>query len=157
MKVRDIMAKAPVFCHPDSNLASATEKMWVHNCGMLPVVDDQLGVMGVITDRDVCMALGTRNKKASDVLVRELMSGMLFTCAPEDDIHSALEEMKKGHVRRLPVLNREGKLVGVLTMDDIILASEEGNGKRKPELAGREVVDAFKGIRSKRTPVLVGT
>ncbi len=154
MKVRDIMTKAPVFCHPDSNLAAAAEKMWAHDCGILPVVDDELGVVGVITDRDICIALGTKDRKASLVSVREVMSGKVHICAPEDDIHSALKVMGKGRVRRLPVVNREGKLMGVLSMDDIVLSAEKGDGKKTPELACEEVVETYKGIRVRQLPAL---
>jgi CBS domain-containing protein len=147
MKVRDIMVNSPVFCHPDSNLAAATEKMWVHNCGMLPVVDDELGVVGVITDRDICISLGTRNKRASDVLVREVMSGKLYACAPEDDIHSALETMEKHQVRRLPVVNLDGKLAGILSIGDLTLHAEKKEGKKIPDLSSDDVVGAYQGIR----------
>ena len=154
MKVRDIMVKTPVFCRPDTNLAAATEKMWVHDCGMLPVVDDTLGVVGVITDRDICISLGTRNQKASDVLVRDVTSGKLHACSPEEEIHSALGTMEKGGVRRLPVVNREGKLMGVLSMGDITLHAQKTDGKKMPDLSSDDVVETYQGIRVRQTPAL---
>ena len=147
MKVRDIMTKAPTFCHPDSNLAAAAEKMWAHDCGLLPVVDNELGVVGVITDRDICIALGTRNQRASDVLVREVMTERVYACAPEDDIHSALETMEKHQVRRLPVVNLNGKLAGILSIGDVTLHAEKREGKKIPDLSSEEVVEAYQGIR----------
>jgi CBS domain-containing protein len=154
MKVRDIMTKGPVFCHSDSNLAAAAEKMWAHDCGVLPVVDDELGVVGVITDRDICIALGTKDRRASSVLVREVMTTKVYVCAPEDDIHTALKVMEKGRVRRLPVVNREGKLMGILSMDDIVLAAEVRVGPKIPELACEEVVEAYREIRTRPFPVV---
>ena len=62
MKVKDAMSKTPVFCRLETNLGSAVEMLWNHNCGMLPVVDAQRQVVGVITDRDIAIALGTRNQ-----------------------------------------------------------------------------------------------
>ena len=154
MKVRDIMTKAPIFCHPDSNLAAAAEKMWAHDCGLLPVVDNELGVVGVITDRDICIALGTKDKRASSISVRETMTATVHICAPEEEIHSALKVMEKGRVRRLPVVNREGKLMGVLSMDDIVLVAERGDGRKTPELACEDVVETYKGIRVRPLPAL---
>ena len=152
MKVRDLMTKSPAFCHPDSNLASAAEKMWAHDCGFLPVVDDELGVVGVITDRDVCIALGTKDRRASSVLVREVMSGKVRICAPDEEIHTALYVMQKYRVRRLPVANRDGKLMGILSMDDFVLAAEKKEGEKTPELACEEVVETYKGIRARPLP-----
>jgi CBS domain-containing protein len=154
MKVRDIMTKAPAFCHPDSNLAAAAEKMWSHDCGILPVVDDELGVVGVITDRDICIALGTKDRRASSVSVREVMTPKVHICAPEDDIHIALKVMEKGRVRRLPVTNRDGKLMGILSMDDIVLVAEVRVGPKIPELACEEVVEAYKEIRVRPFPAV---
>ena len=156
MKVRDIMVKAPVFCHPDTNLAVVTEKMWVHDCGMLPVVDDELGVVGVITDRDICISLGTRNQKASDIRVRDVTSGNLYACVPDDEIHSALGIMEKGRVRRLPVVNREVKLMGVLSMGDNTLHAQKTEGKKIPDLSSDDVVGTYQGIRVRQTPALAG-
>jgi CBS domain-containing protein len=154
MKVRDIMTKAPTFCHPDSNLAAAAEKMWSHDCGILPVVDDELGVVGVITDRDICIALGTRDRRASSVFVREVMTGRVHVCAPENDILYALKLLEKARVRRLPVVNRDGKLIGILSMDDIVLAAEKREGQKTPELACEDVVETYKGIRVRPFPAV---
>lgn len=154
MKVRDIMTRAPAFCHPDSNLAAAAEKMWAHDCGFLPVVDEALSVVGVITDRDICIALGTKDRRASSILVREVMSDKVYLCVPEDDIHSALKVLERGRVRRLPVVNRDGKLMGVLSMDDLVLVAEVRIGQKIPELACEDVVEAYKEIRIRPFPAV---
>ncbi|HLG94362.1 MAG TPA: CBS domain-containing protein [candidate division Zixibacteria bacterium] len=147
MKVRDIMMSAPKYCRPDTNLASVVEILWVNDCGFLPVVDRDERVAGVITDRDICIALGTRNQRASDVLVREVMTERVYACAPEDDIHSALETMEKHQVRRLPVVNLNGKLAGILSIGDVTLHAEKREGKKIPDLSSEEVVEAYQGIR----------
>lgn len=147
MKVRDIMVKGPKICHPDTNLAVATETMWAHDCGALPVVNDEYEVVGFITDRDICITLGTRNQLASEVLVRDVMSKKVYACAPDDDIHRALETMEKGKVRRLPVINPVGKLVGLLSFGDVTLHAEKKAGQKTPDLSSDEVVETFQGIR----------
>jgi CBS domain-containing protein len=67
MKVTDVMAKPPAYCSPQTNLAAAVEILWRQNCGILPVVDSKEKVVGLVTDRDICVALGTRNRLPSDM------------------------------------------------------------------------------------------
>jgi len=124
MKVRDVMVKEVKFCSPETNLAAATEILWKEGVGSLPVVEAGR-VLGVITDRDIAIALGTRNAKAGETLVRSVSLPKLFYCAPEDDIHVALQTMRAQRVRRLPVMDATGALQGILCLDDIILYAEE--------------------------------
>lgn len=154
MKVRDIMMGSPKSCHPEANVASAVEMMWVNDCGFLPVVESDGRVSGVVTDRDICIALGTRNRRASEVLVREVMTPRAYVCTTEDDVHTALEAMEEHQIRRLPVVSSEGKLVGVLSMGDVTLHAGRSKGRKKIELSSDEVVETFKGVRarSKRIP-----
>lgn len=155
MKVRDVMMRTPYYCQPETNLGSATELMWNANCGFLPVQAPEGKVIGVITDRDICIALGTRNRPAGDVAVGEVMSGELYSCAPDDDIHIALLTMKEGKVRRLPVIARNASLVGVISMDDILLRTESMSLGREPELSSDEVVRTYKAINQRQVPQVV--
>jgi CBS domain-containing protein len=152
MKVREVMMKSLAFCSSRTNLAEATEMMWVHNCGILPVVDEHQKPIGVITDRDICIALGTRNRPASEITVGEVTNGRLFYCAAEDDLHSALEIMHRKRVRRLPVVGKDGLLDGILSMDDVVLHAEKGAGGKDPELTFEEVVETYKGIAGHPLP-----
>jgi CBS domain-containing protein len=155
MKVKDLMMRTPYYCQLDTNLGSAAELMWVGNCGFLPVMGTNGKMVGVVTDRDICIALGTRNCLAGEVTVREAMSNRLFACSPDDDVHIALERMKEGGVRRLPVIVENGTLVGVVSMDDLLLRAEaEGIGKR-PELSIEEVVKTYRAIDQRRIPQIV--
>ena len=124
MKVVDVMMGTPYFCRPESNLGSATELMWTGNCGFLPVVGDNGKVVGVLTDRDICIAVGTRGCPLGKVLVAEVMSRNVCSCAPEDDVRVALATMRDGRVRRLPVITKSGRLIGVISMDDVLLRAE---------------------------------
>lgn len=150
MKVQDIMIAAPKCCRPDTNLAAAVELMWVNDCGFLPVVDHDGRIAGVITDRDICVALGTRNQRASEVCVREAMTDHVYTCAADDDIHSALKSMEENEVRRLPVVTPDGELMGVLSIGDVTLYASGGHGEKRPELSTDDVVEAFQGIRARQ-------
>jgi len=153
MKVKEVMTGTPYHIPLDANLGMATELMWKGNCGFLPVVDAQKKVCGVITDRDICVALGTRNQTAGQVLVEEVVQRRVFACNPEDDIHMALQTMREGHVRRLPVVDYNGDLAGVVSMDDLLFRAEPERAGKEPELSADEVVRGFRTIMAKDLPV----
>ena len=129
MKVSEVMTKSPACCSSDTNLGAAAEIMWNSNCGFLPILSSQQTVVGVITDRDMCMAMATRNRMPGDITVQEVSSGTIHSCKSEDEIMTALATMKENGVRRLPVLGPKGKLAGVLSVDDLVLlADSEARG-----------------------------
>ena len=155
MKIKEVMMGTPYYCQPETNLGSATELMWNANCGFLPVEAPNGKVIGVITDRDICIALGTRSRLPGDIAVGEVMLGKLYSCAPEDDIHIALQTMKEGKVRRLPVIAQKGSLVGVISMDDMLLRAEPMSLGKEPELSGDEVVRTHRTIIRCQNPQVV--
>jgi CBS domain-containing protein len=144
MKVKDVMVRTPVSCNCETNLAAAVELLWNRNCGFLPVVESDGKVKGVVTDRDLCIALGTRNRLASEIVVGEVMTDKLFSCSPDEDIHSALQTMRTQRVRRLPIIARDGTLQGILSMDDVVY--HVGDGRKSSELSYEDIVSTFKGI-----------
>ena len=121
MKVRDMMTRQTVSCGPETNVAQAVQLMWENACGFLPVVGEGGNVIGVLTDRDIAIALGTREQRASEVRVPDVMPQKLFACTPDDDVHTALKTLRAEGIRRLPVIDREGGLAGVLSIDDVVL------------------------------------
>jgi CBS domain-containing protein len=147
MKVADVMAKPPAYCSPQTNLAAAVEILWRQNCGILPIVDSKEKVVGLVTDRDICVALGTRNRLPSDITVSEVASGKVVACKPDDDLRNALDTMAQAKVRRLPVIDAAGKLQGILSIDDVVLRSETGTlAKRDSELSFEDIVNTLKGV-----------
>jgi len=155
MKVREVMMRTPYHTTLQANLGMATELMWIGNCGFLPVVDADMKVCGVITDRDICVALGTRNQIAGEVRVEEVVQRKVYACSPEDDVHVCLETMREGHVRRLPVVDFSGNLAGVVSMDDLLLRAEPTRNGKEPELSTDEVVRGYRTIMKKDLPVSV--
>jgi CBS domain-containing protein len=141
MKVQDVMVKDVKVCNPIMNLAAVAEILWKESCGTLPVVENGR-VLGIVTDRDICIALGTRNVLAGDTLVKDVAPPKLFYCAPEDDIHAALKTMGAQKVRRLPVIDSEGTLEGILCLDDIVLHAKE----KAADLTYFDVVETLKAI-----------
>jgi CBS domain-containing protein len=144
MKVADIMAKPPAYCSPQTNLAAAVEILWRQNCGILPIVDSEEKVVGLVTDRDICVALGTRNRLPSDLTVGEVTSGKVIACKPDDDIRGALATMAHAKVRRLPVIDAEGKLQGILSVDDVVLCTETGTIKGDSKLSFEDLANTLK-------------
>jgi CBS domain-containing protein len=155
MKVKDVMMRTPASCEATTNLGAAVEILWNRNCGILPVIDSQGNVLGVVTDRDLCIALGTRNQLLGDVTVGQVVSGKVFTCKPDDDIRDALNTMAREKVRRLPVVNDAGQLEGILSMDDIVLHSEGGIAGKASELSHDTVVNTLKQLYIPELPVVL--
>jgi CBS domain-containing protein len=140
VKVKDLMTVEPRTCAPGTNLAATAVLMLDGDCGILPVVDDGK-LVGVVTDRDLYIALATRNRLASDVTVGEVFQAPVYTCEPEDEVQAALATMKQHRVRRLPVEGFGGTVSGIISMNDILLAA----GARKP-VRDAEVVEALQAI-----------
>jgi CBS domain-containing protein len=153
MKVADVMMRTPASCGADTNLAAAVEILWTRNCGMLPIVNNEGKVTGVVTDRDICVALGTRNRRASEITVQEVQPGKLFACKADDDIHTALAIISAAKVRRLPVLDEAGKLQGILSLDDVVLHADSGIAGRVPELSSGDVIEYMKSVYRFGLPV----
>jgi len=152
MKVRDVMMGTPASCTSETNLAAAVEILWNRNCGILPIVNAQQEVIGVVTDRDICIALGTRNRPAGEIPVSDVASGKIFACQPDDDIRSALVTMGIAKVRRLPVINAKHKLEGILSMDDVVAHSDARTPGKTAELSNEDVVDALRRIYRAELP-----
>jgi len=120
MKVSKIMTAPAKSCTSDTNLARVVQIMWDNDCGMVPVVNDRDEAIGSLTDRDICMALGTRDARASTLTARDAMTQPIVGCAPEDDCFTVLKTMEQHRLRRLPVLGIGGVLVGIVSMNDIV-------------------------------------
>jgi CBS domain-containing protein len=142
--VEDIMTRTPWCCGPDTNLATVAELMWVHDCGVMPVVAEG-HVLGMITDRDVAIALGTRNIPAYAVSAVEVATAPVVFCRDNDDVHAALHLLGEARVRRIPVLNERDELVGMIGINDLILAARPLDG-RHPELDDEEVIETMRRI-----------
>jgi CBS domain-containing protein len=146
MKAEDIMTRNVQTCRPESNLAQAAALMWDYDCGAMPVVDDSNRVMGMITDRDIAIAAATKGRRATDISVGEVMSGNVYACARDEDVKSALKTMRRERVRRLPVISGDGRLAGILSVNDVVLRAEEGKGRQAPEISYDDIVSTFKAV-----------
>lgn len=124
MKVEELMTRIVATCDPDDTLEDAAAVMRDHDCGVVPVVRDDGRVIGVVTDRDICMAALETGQQLASIPVPSAMSRAVLVCMPDDDVRHAEEQMRRAQVRRLPVTDAERRIVGILSMNDIALAAE---------------------------------
>src|SRR5262245_54511664 len=145
MKVKDLHTSDVRACSPDTNLAAAAQIMWDCDCGIVPVVEDQK-VVGVITDRDICIAATTRSAAPAAIAVRHVMStGKVHSCLPDDDVRTVLATMGTHRVRRLPVVDRQNRLVGIISLSDLVRRADYRTGADVP---GAEFMEALQSIAS---------
>ena len=100
----------------------------------------------MITDRDICFGATTKSRMPSGVSVAEVITGQVFACGPDDDVHEALKTMSRARVRRLPVIAGDGTLRGILSMNDVVLKAEDGGGERHHGITYGDVVRTYKAI-----------
>ncbi len=120
MRVDDVMTKQVSFCNPATNAVEAAGMMWAQGNGTLPVLETGGRPVGLVTGQDLFIALGTTNRRPSDLAVGEIMETDISHCAPDDHILTALRTMARRQVPRLAVVDQAGLFRGVLSMDDII-------------------------------------
>jgi CBS domain-containing protein len=141
MTVNEIMKTDVATCTLEDDLASVARTMHERHCGFLPVIDSRGLVAGVITDRDVCCAAADGARPMTRHAVKDAMSHPVFACFTDENVKMTIATMARHHVRRLTVLDRQGHLQGVLSIDDVIQAP----GRRGAPTA-EEIVAALKGI-----------
>ena len=118
--VASVMTRAVVSCSGNDTLHRAAQIMWDRDCGAVPVVDGEGRAVGVVTDRDLCMAAYTRGRPLSGISVSSLLSGKLHTCVPSTSLDEAIARMRFERVRRLVVVDpRDQRLVGMLSLADL--------------------------------------
>jgi CBS domain-containing protein len=145
MRVNEIMKEPPATCTTNASVADAAKIMNEHKCGFVPVVDPHGAVVGVVTDRDLCLLVGDKNRAMTHIAVEEAMSRPVFSCYADENVKVTLATMARRHVRRLPVLDKHGHLQGVLSIDDVIQAPY-----RHGAPVAEEIVSALRGIGAPR-------
>lgn len=151
MKIQDVMTYDVRTCGPETNLSAAAMQMWKGDCGALPVIAGEK-VVGMITDRDICMAAATRHRDPANIRVKEVMTGQVYGCSPDTDIREALKIMQQRQVRRLPIISAmDQRLCGILSMNDIALKAQDD---RRAELSAQDVENTLKAICAHRTKPL---
>jgi CBS domain-containing protein len=150
MRVKQLMSNHVGTCGEDADLAAAAKVMWDCDCGIVPIIDTERHLIGVITDRDICIAAATRSMSPTTIRVRDVMSRDVTTCNQDDDVRAALMSFKDRRVRRLPVVDHEGRVVGVISMNDLVARAECRLGAEVP---GEQYLDTMKAISAHTTAV----
>lgn len=149
MKVKEIMiADSLEYCSPTTKLQSAAKAMKEANCGALPVVNKENKVIGIITDRDICLSLADKDTKPFDKRnVGEVISKNVFSVKTDDDVETALRQMRINQVGRLPVVDRSGKLKGILSLHNLLSYSLDGKAKLGEVMdSGESIAETVKAL-----------
>lgn len=122
MKVKDLMTTSSLkYCSPETKLHNVAKLMEEGNCGALPVLDKNKKVVGIVTDRDIALALAKKHSETTPkIAVSEIMTKKVHSVHTDDDVTYALKEMRLNKIGRLPVLDGEGKLKGVLSLHNLL-------------------------------------
>ena len=131
MKIRELMTSQAFICRPQDSLAEAAALLWQHDCGLLPVVDQEGRVGATITDRDICMGAMTRGRPLTELRVADSMSKDAITCKADEDLDAVVLRMCEHQLHRLPVVDQDGKVTGMLSLNDLATY-----GEHDPRVAG---------------------
>lgn len=131
MKIKKLMTKDVGFCRPSDDLAAAVEVLRQRDCGAVPIVNKDQEPVGMLTDRDIALALADRDLKPSEVKIGELLKKKIVICAEGDRVEKALKKMRKYRVRRLPVVNKKKELAGILSISDLMIFKKTKKALRK--------------------------
>ncbi len=149
MRIESLMTRGVTSCAPERTLAEAGRTLRSIDSGVLPVVSEGR-VVGVITDRDICIALTENDRRPSEMTVGEAMSRSVAACRPEAHVRRALAMMREKRVRRLPVVDAEGNLSGILSLNDAIRQADAGG--EATGVSHSDVVHTLQKIGERRYP-----
>jgi CBS domain-containing protein len=117
--IRELMTRPAVTCPNNTTLEHAAWLMWEFDCGIIPVVDDDGRAVGVVTDRDICMAAYTQGRALRDIPVSTAMAHHVIAIHADESMDTAEHLMADNQIRRLPVIDGDGKVVGVVSLNDL--------------------------------------
>ena len=119
MKVKDVMHKGVDWVSPDTPITEIAKLMQGHDIGCIPIGDDD-HLIGMVTDRDiVCKGLASKNFNAARMTARDVMTEGIHCCREDDDLAKAMHHMETLKVRRLPVINKSKRMVGIISLGDV--------------------------------------
>lgn len=152
MKVSQVMTTNVRTCWKNESLDHVARLMWEADCGCVPVLDQNGRVLAMITDRDICMAAYTQAQLLGQIPVARVMSHELHSCGPDEELDKVEKTMRSRQVRRLPVVDDEGRLQGIVSLADIAQRAAK-NQKRKSgakQVGFAEVGETLAGVTSPR-------
>lgn len=141
MRIEQLMTKTPRTCRPGQSLSQAAQMMWNGDCGCLPVTADDGSerLLGMITDRDICMAIRLEGSELRELRVEDAMTEGAHACNPGDPVSEAIAIMVEERVRRLPVVDGSERVIGLLSLADLALEAAIQMAGNNPELGMAEI------------------
>jgi len=154
MRVHEIMVREVASCRPQDAMSEAARIMWDHDCGVVPVTDDDGRLCGVITDRDLCMACLTQGIPLHQLTVAQAMTPDPVICGPDQDVSALCQAMRERQVRRIPVVDEDQRLVGIVSLCDLTRRASVSEGRGAQPMRA-EVFDTLAAVVTPRatTPV----
>ena len=149
MNVSEVMTRNTSACEPADSLERAAAIMWDRDCGAVPVVDGTGALHGIVTDRDVAMSAYLKGRPLAAITVGEVMSRALHCCAPTDTVERALTTMRQHQVHRMPVVDGDGRLTGMLAVADLLQATKRVDSKQRQPLTDA-IVETLAVVRKPR-------
>jgi CBS domain-containing protein len=154
-KVEQLMTRDVRTCRPGDPVNAAAQIMWERDCGCVPVVEQEDGgarVVGLITDRDICMAAYIQGRPLSDITVESAMARAVRCCRFTDPIGTALKILEQNQLHRLPVLDENNYLIGMLSLADTARAAARGHGRAAKGLTDEQIGEVIEAISAPRAP-----
>jgi CBS domain-containing protein len=141
MNVCEMMTTEVASCREADTLADAARLMGEIDCGCIPVVGDAASrrVVGIVTDRDICMAAYRIGKPIAEIRVRDAMTSPARTCSSDASASEAEYVMRDARVRRLPVVDEFGALIGIVSLADLAREAQHERRLKQPELSRIEI------------------
>jgi CBS domain-containing protein len=148
LPVKEFMTREVATCGPEATLDTIARLMWDKDCGAVPIIGGAGEVIGVVTDRDIALGCSLNQKAPWDITARDVWNNrQVFTCQPDDDIHSALQMIAECRVRRLLIVDDNHRLQGILSADDIVAWTEKAvNERTPPALSCKETMTMLKAV-----------
>jgi CBS domain-containing protein len=151
MQVQQVMNQPAIVCRPQDTTDVAVRLMGENDCGVLPVVDADDKVIGMVTDRDICMAAYLGRSPLHTMTVMTAMSEQVAVCGPKDSLDIAAARMQRARVHRLPVVDETNTIVGVISTNDIFRQVNTHRGQQS--LSDRRLVEMLAAICAPHRPV----
>jgi CBS domain-containing protein len=152
MRVQDLMTGAPCACRITDSANDAARVMWERDCGSVPVVSDDGRILGIVTDRDICMAAYFQGRPLGSIPLDSIMTTQVATCRAGDDVEEAERLMRERQVNRLPVVADGEVLVGMLALCDLTRGVTRAGALQQKSTEGQQLLETVAAIREPRTP-----
>ena len=136
MRIRDVMTTTPTCCLPDDNASKAARIMKDLNTGIVPVMENGQSsrLVGVVTDRDLCLEIIAEGRDPRTMKVKDCMTSKVIACEPDDDVQKVMALMRDNQIRRIPVVDKQNVIQGIVSMADLMQRMELGSAETQQTL-----------------------